>query len=159
MSKPSVSKLVPRVPGVPGASRRQQYSASTKRALVDVAEGLFTDHGYANTSLDAIVAGARVTKGAARISATLRELLRTRKRRVHSSDRGSPAEELTARAFVPPSSDRVASQQIGTAAIVSRAASRNESTCASVTSGDGGIVVDMRLSLESHTLPNLDERV
>jgi AcrR family transcriptional regulator len=67
MSKPSVSKLVPRVPGVPGvpgASRRQQYSASTKRALVDVAEELFTDNGYAATSLDAIVAGARVTKGA-----------------------------------------------------------------------------------------------
>jgi AcrR family transcriptional regulator len=67
MSKPSVSKLVPRVPGVPGVpgtSRRQQYSASTKRALVDVAEELFTDNGYAATSLDAIVAGARVTKGA-----------------------------------------------------------------------------------------------
>jgi AcrR family transcriptional regulator len=67
MSKSSVSKLVPRVPGVPGVpgvSRRQQYSASTKRALVDVAEELFTDNGYAATSLDAIVAGARVTKGA-----------------------------------------------------------------------------------------------
>ena len=60
----SVSKLVPKVPGVPGTSRRQQYSASTKRALVDVAEELFTEHGYAATSLDAIVAGARVTKGA-----------------------------------------------------------------------------------------------
>src|SRR4051795_4336333 len=60
----SVSRLVPKVPSVPGASRRAQYSASTKRALVEVAEGLFTDNGYANTSLDAIVAGARVTKGA-----------------------------------------------------------------------------------------------
>jgi hypothetical protein len=66
-----------------------------------------------------------VTKGAVRISETLRELLRTRKRRVHSSDPGGPAEELTARAFVPPSNDRVASQQTGTAAIVSRAAVRN----------------------------------
>jgi AcrR family transcriptional regulator len=64
MSKSPVSKLVPEVSGVPGTSRRQQYSASTKRALVDVAEGLFTDNGYAATSLDAIVAGARVTKGA-----------------------------------------------------------------------------------------------
>ncbi|MBZ5737457.1 TetR/AcrR family transcriptional regulator [Nocardioides sp. GBK3QG-3] len=64
MSKPSVSKLVPRGVPVPGASRRQQYSASTKRALVDVAEQLFTDNGYAATSLDTIVAGARVTKGA-----------------------------------------------------------------------------------------------
>ena len=44
--------------------RRAQYSASTKRALVDVAQELFTEHGYAGTSLDAIVAGARVTKGA-----------------------------------------------------------------------------------------------
>lgn len=64
MSKSSVSKLVPKVPHVPGTSRRQQYSASTKRALVDVAEDLFTTHGYASTSLDAIVAGAQVTKGA-----------------------------------------------------------------------------------------------
>lgn len=61
MSKSTVSKLVPKVPGT---SRRQQYSASTKRALVDVAEELFTESGYAATSLDAIVAGARVTKGA-----------------------------------------------------------------------------------------------
>jgi AcrR family transcriptional regulator len=59
-----VSKLVPKVPGVPGATRRAAYSASTKRALVDVAEELFTENGYAATSLDAIVAGARVTKGA-----------------------------------------------------------------------------------------------
>ena len=62
--KSSVSKLVPTLPSVPGAGRRAAYSASTKRALVDVAEALFTDHGYANTSLDAIVAGAQVTKGA-----------------------------------------------------------------------------------------------
>ncbi|WP_370289478.1 TetR/AcrR family transcriptional regulator [Nocardioides sp.] len=63
MSKASVSKLVPKVPGVPG-TRRGAYSASTKRALVDVAEKLFAEKGYASTSLDAIVAGARVTKGA-----------------------------------------------------------------------------------------------
>jgi len=70
MPKSTVSKLVPKVPKVPkvtampGASRRQQYSASTKRALIDVAEELFTENGYAATSLDSIVAGARVTKGA-----------------------------------------------------------------------------------------------
>jgi AcrR family transcriptional regulator len=52
------------MPQVPGTSRRAQYSASTRRALVDVAEQLFTEHGYAATSLDAIVAGADVTKGA-----------------------------------------------------------------------------------------------
>lgn len=65
--KSSVGKLVPRVPGVPGVTgsgRRQHYSASTKRALVDVAEVLFTENGYAATSLDSIVAGADVTKGA-----------------------------------------------------------------------------------------------
>jgi AcrR family transcriptional regulator len=49
---------------VPRTSRRAQYSASTKRALVDVAGQLFTEQGYAGTSLDEIVAGARVTKGA-----------------------------------------------------------------------------------------------
>ena len=63
----SVSKLVPKVPSlpsVPGVSRRQQYSASTKRALLDVAARLFAEQGYAGASLDAIVAGAEVTKGA-----------------------------------------------------------------------------------------------
>ncbi len=40
------------------------HSAATKAALVEVAEELFTQHGYAATSLDAIVAEARVTKGA-----------------------------------------------------------------------------------------------
>ena len=63
----SVSKLVPKVPSlptVPGVSRRQQYSASTKRALLEVATRLFAENGYAGASLDAIVAGAKVTKGA-----------------------------------------------------------------------------------------------
>ncbi|WP_246456241.1 TetR/AcrR family transcriptional regulator [Nocardioides mesophilus] len=45
-------------------TRRQEYSASTKRALEEVATTLFTERGYAGTSLDEIVAGARVTKGA-----------------------------------------------------------------------------------------------
>lgn len=43
---------------------RQRFSDATKRALVDVAERLFTTQGYTATSLDAIVAGAEVTKGA-----------------------------------------------------------------------------------------------
>src|SRR3954463_4109947 len=46
------------------ANRRAQYSASTRQALVDAAEELFTRDGYAATSLDAIVAEAQVTKGA-----------------------------------------------------------------------------------------------
>lgn len=45
-------------------SRRQDYSSSTKRALLENATVLFTDHGYAGTSLDEVVAAARVTKGA-----------------------------------------------------------------------------------------------
>ncbi|PKH37144.1 transcriptional regulator, TetR family [Nocardioides alpinus] len=45
-------------------TRRARFSASTKRALVDVAERLFTENGYTATSLDAIVGGADVTKGA-----------------------------------------------------------------------------------------------
>lgn len=55
---------MPAIPGVPGTSRRQQYSASTRRALLEVAQGLFAEQGYAGTSLDAIVSGADVTKGA-----------------------------------------------------------------------------------------------
>jgi AcrR family transcriptional regulator len=57
-------KLRATIPKVPGVSRRAQYSASTKRALADVATKLFTEQGYAATSLDQVVAGARVTKGA-----------------------------------------------------------------------------------------------
>ncbi len=47
-------------------TQRQRFSASasTKRELVDAAEQLFTENGYSATSLDAIVAGADVTKGA-----------------------------------------------------------------------------------------------
>ncbi len=64
MTKSTRARLVPKVAHVTGSSRRAQYSASTRRALVEVAERLFTEHGYAATSLDAIVAGADVTKGA-----------------------------------------------------------------------------------------------
>lgn len=64
MRKSPVSRIVPPAPGTPGAGSRASYSASTKRALVDVAETLFTDHGYASTALEQIVAGAQVTKGA-----------------------------------------------------------------------------------------------
>ncbi|MGH3366758.1 MAG: TetR/AcrR family transcriptional regulator [Nocardioidaceae bacterium] len=45
-------------------SRRQEYSSSTRRALLDSATELFTERGYAGTSLDEVVAAARVTKGA-----------------------------------------------------------------------------------------------
>lgn len=44
--------------------RRQEYSSATRRALLESATELFTEHGYARTSLDEVVASARVTKGA-----------------------------------------------------------------------------------------------
>lgn len=47
-----------------GRSRRLDYAESTRAALVDSAVALFTEHGYAATSLDAIATRARVTKGA-----------------------------------------------------------------------------------------------
>lgn len=46
------------------STRRQNFTSGTKRALLDSATALFTDHGYAGTSLDEVVAAARVTKGA-----------------------------------------------------------------------------------------------
>jgi AcrR family transcriptional regulator len=64
MPRQHAEKILTSLPKVGGTSRRQQYSASTKRALVDVATAEFTQHGYGGTSLDSIVAGARVTKGA-----------------------------------------------------------------------------------------------
>ena len=45
-------------------SRRQQFSAATRRTLVDEAARLFAARGYAGTSLDEIVTRAAVTKGA-----------------------------------------------------------------------------------------------
>lgn len=45
-------------------SRKAQQGEATRRALIDVARKLFGEKGYAATSLDEIVAGAKVTKGA-----------------------------------------------------------------------------------------------
>jgi AcrR family transcriptional regulator len=64
MSKSAAKRLLPKVSDLPGASRRQQYSASTRRALVEAALEQFAEKGYAATSLDAIVSAAAVTKGA-----------------------------------------------------------------------------------------------
>ncbi|MER5394338.1 TetR/AcrR family transcriptional regulator [Saccharopolyspora sp. NPDC002686] len=44
--------------------RRLEYSEATRQALVDSAVELFTEHGYAGTSLEEIARLARVTKGA-----------------------------------------------------------------------------------------------
>ncbi|EHY90758.1 TetR/AcrR family transcriptional regulator [Saccharomonospora azurea] len=48
----------------PARSRRDDYAESTRKALVDSAVALFTERGYAGTSLDEIARRARVTKGA-----------------------------------------------------------------------------------------------
>jgi AcrR family transcriptional regulator len=45
-------------------SRRHEYSDATRAALVESATRLFTERGYATTSLDQVAADARVTKGA-----------------------------------------------------------------------------------------------
>jgi AcrR family transcriptional regulator len=45
-------------------SRRDEYSESTRAALVNSAIELFAETGYAATSLDAIASSSRVTKGA-----------------------------------------------------------------------------------------------
>ncbi|MFB9433806.1 TetR/AcrR family transcriptional regulator [Streptoalloteichus tenebrarius] len=45
-------------------SRRTEYSASTRQALVDSAVELFTERGYAGAALDEVARRARVTKGA-----------------------------------------------------------------------------------------------
>lgn len=49
---------------VTSRSRRLDYSESTRSALVESAVELFTRHGYAGTSLDAVAKRARLTKGA-----------------------------------------------------------------------------------------------
>lgn len=46
------------------ARNSARRESSTKRALTKQAASLFGDHGYAGTSLDEVVAAARVTKGA-----------------------------------------------------------------------------------------------
>lgn len=45
-------------------SKKAQQGEATRRALIDAAQKLFGEKGYVATSLDEIVAGAKVTKGA-----------------------------------------------------------------------------------------------
>ena len=45
-------------------TRRQEYVEATRAALLDSAVRLFTEQGFAHTSLDEVAASARVTKGA-----------------------------------------------------------------------------------------------
>ena len=45
-------------------TRHPDRSSSTKRRLIESATELFTERGYAGTSLDEVVAASRVTKGA-----------------------------------------------------------------------------------------------
>ncbi|MEG8179205.1 TetR/AcrR family transcriptional regulator [Nocardia terpenica] len=45
-------------------TRREEYAALTRAAIVDSARTLFVDPGYADASIDAIATAARVSKGA-----------------------------------------------------------------------------------------------
>lgn len=45
-------------------TRKAEQSEATRRALLDVARGLFTERGYADTPTEEIVQRARVTRGA-----------------------------------------------------------------------------------------------
>ena len=45
-------------------TRKEEYAAATRAALIAVARELFAARGYADVSIDEIVHGARVTKGA-----------------------------------------------------------------------------------------------
>ena len=43
---------------------RQEHTEHTRRALIEAATRLFAERGYAETSIDEVAAGARVTRGA-----------------------------------------------------------------------------------------------
>jgi AcrR family transcriptional regulator len=49
---------------VASASRRQQHAEATRTALLEAAETLIAEHGYADVSIDEICVRAGVTKGA-----------------------------------------------------------------------------------------------
>lgn len=48
----------------PTRNRRQEYADTTRRALIESAQRLFAEKGFAGTSLDEVAADARVTRGA-----------------------------------------------------------------------------------------------
>src|SRR5262249_46391087 len=49
---------------MPPKSRKEEYAEATRAALVDVARALFGEKGFAAVSIEEIVQGARVTRGA-----------------------------------------------------------------------------------------------
>jgi AcrR family transcriptional regulator len=49
---------------MPALTRKEEYAAATRAALIAVARGLFATRGFSSVSIDEIVQGARVTKGA-----------------------------------------------------------------------------------------------
>lgn len=49
---------------MPAKSRKEEYAEATRAALVGVARDLFAEKGFAAVSVEEIVHGARVTKGA-----------------------------------------------------------------------------------------------
>lgn len=49
---------------MPAKSRKEEYAEATRAALVEAARGLFGEKGFAAVSIEEIVQGARVTRGA-----------------------------------------------------------------------------------------------
>jgi AcrR family transcriptional regulator len=49
---------------MPAKSRKEEYAEATRAALIEVARHLFGEKGFAGVSIEEIVQGARVTRGA-----------------------------------------------------------------------------------------------
>lgn len=53
-------------------SRRAEYAEQTRVALLDAARRAFAEHGFADTSIAAVAAAARVTKVLSTITSPIR---------------------------------------------------------------------------------------
>src|SRR6476646_6852959 len=74
-------------------TRRAEYSASTKKTLLDVAQELFTEQGYAGTSRGALVAGKQ-----ALFEAVCERVEHAASKAVHDRIKNEPDPWLKARA-------------------------------------------------------------
>jgi AcrR family transcriptional regulator len=55
---------IPHTASMQGKSRKEEYAEATRNALVEVARALFAQRGFTGVSIEEIVQGARVTRGA-----------------------------------------------------------------------------------------------
>lgn len=79
-------------------SRKEEYAEATRAALVEVARKLFADRGFAAVSIEEIVQGARVTRGALYHhfedkKALFREVVETIEREIEERMRARAAKE------------------------------------------------------------------